>query len=73
LGVRFDRLLCSTPAQRYALTSAGAELRLANGVTLLAKFDGEFDVRGHRHDSIRLVTSRVTEPSPLTGEAAPRT
>jgi uncharacterized protein with beta-barrel porin domain len=25
-----------------ALTSVGAELRLANGVTLLAKFDGEF-------------------------------
>ena len=30
------------PAQNSALTSAGAELRLANGVTLLAKFDGEF-------------------------------
>src|SRR6266516_2147839 len=29
-------------AQNSALTSAGAELRLANGVTLLAKFDGEF-------------------------------
>jgi hypothetical protein len=28
--------------QRCALTSAGAELCLANGVTLLAKFDGEF-------------------------------
>jgi hypothetical protein len=32
----------ATPAQNSALTSAGAELRLANGVTLLAKFDGEF-------------------------------
>jgi autotransporter-associated beta strand protein len=29
-------------AQNSALTSAGAELRLANGITLLAKFDGEF-------------------------------
>jgi hypothetical protein len=25
-----------------ALASAGGELRLANGLTLLAKFDGEF-------------------------------
>ena len=32
----------ATLAQNSALTSAGAELRLANGVTLLAKFDGEF-------------------------------
>jgi len=32
----------ATPAKNSALTSAGTELRLANGVTLLAKFDGEF-------------------------------
>jgi outer membrane autotransporter protein len=32
----------ATPAKNSALTSAGAELRLANGVTVLAKFDGEF-------------------------------
>ena len=32
----------ATPAKNSALTSAGGELRLANGVTLLAKFDGEF-------------------------------
>jgi uncharacterized protein with beta-barrel porin domain len=32
----------ATPAKDSALASAGAELRLANGVTLLAKFDGEF-------------------------------
>jgi len=32
----------ATPAKNSALTSAGAELRLANGVTLLAKFNGEF-------------------------------
>jgi uncharacterized protein with beta-barrel porin domain len=30
------------PAKDAALASAGAELKLANGVTLLAKFDGEF-------------------------------
>jgi uncharacterized protein with beta-barrel porin domain len=32
----------ATPATDSALVSAGAELRLVNGVTLLAKFDGEF-------------------------------
>jgi uncharacterized protein with beta-barrel porin domain len=32
----------ATPAKNSALTSAGFEYRLANGVTLLAKFDGEF-------------------------------
>jgi outer membrane autotransporter protein len=32
----------ATPAQDLALVSAGTELRLANGVTLGAKFDGEF-------------------------------
>jgi autotransporter-associated beta strand protein len=32
----------ATPAKNSALTSAGAELRLANGVTLLGKFDGDF-------------------------------
>jgi uncharacterized protein with beta-barrel porin domain len=32
----------ATPAKDSALASAGAELRLANGVTLLGKFDGEF-------------------------------
>jgi uncharacterized protein with beta-barrel porin domain len=32
----------ATPAQNAALAAAGGELRLANGVTLLAKFDGEF-------------------------------
>ena len=32
----------ATPAKDAALASAGAELRLANGVTLSAKFDGEF-------------------------------
>ncbi len=32
----------ATPAKNSALVSAGAEYRLANGITLLAKFDGEF-------------------------------
>jgi len=32
----------ATPAKNSALASAGAEYRLANGITLLAKFDGEF-------------------------------
>ena len=32
----------ATPAKNSALVSEGAELRLANGITLLAKFDGEF-------------------------------
>ena len=33
------------PAKNAALASAGAEYRLANGVSLLAKFDGEFASR----------------------------
>ena len=32
----------AVPAKDSALASVGAELRLANGVTLLAKFDGDF-------------------------------
>jgi outer membrane autotransporter protein len=32
----------ATPAKNSALTSAGAELRIANGLSFLAKFDGEF-------------------------------
>jgi autotransporter-associated beta strand protein len=32
----------ATPAKNSALTSAGAELRIANGFSFLAKFDGEF-------------------------------
>jgi uncharacterized protein with beta-barrel porin domain len=35
----------ATPAKDSALVSAGADLRLANGVTLLGKFDGEFAAR----------------------------
>jgi hypothetical protein len=33
------------PVKDSALASAGAEFRLANGVTLLSKFDGEFASR----------------------------
>jgi uncharacterized protein with beta-barrel porin domain len=41
------KLICAavngaTSAKNSALTPAGAELRRANGVTLLAKFEGEF-------------------------------
>jgi len=32
----------ATPAKNSALTSAGAEYRLANDIALLAKSDGEF-------------------------------
>jgi len=35
----------ATPVADAALVSAGAELRLANGIAALAKFDGEFS--GH--------------------------
>jgi outer membrane autotransporter protein len=35
----------ATPAKNSALASAGAELRFANGVTLVGKFDGEFASR----------------------------
>ena len=35
----------ATPAKNSALASAGAEYRLANGVSLLGKFDGEFASR----------------------------
>jgi YVTN family beta-propeller protein/autotransporter-associated beta strand protein len=37
------------PVKDSALASAGAELRLANGVTLLAKFDGEFASRSNTY------------------------
>jgi uncharacterized protein with beta-barrel porin domain len=32
----------ATPAKNSALASTGAELKLANGVALIGKFDGEF-------------------------------
>jgi T5SS/PEP-CTERM-associated repeat protein/autotransporter-associated beta strand protein len=37
------------PVKDSALVSAGAELRLANGVTLLGKFDGEFAGRSNTY------------------------
>src|SRR5262249_24419288 len=40
-GARF-RVNGATPEQTSAPTSAGAEYRLASGVTLIGKFDGEF-------------------------------
>ena len=35
----------AAPAKNSALVSAGAELRLANGLALFGKFDGEFAAR----------------------------
>ena len=50
----------ATPAKNSALASAGTELRLANGVTLIGKFDGEFasrstDLCRHRYRAIFVV------------------
>jgi len=39
----------ATPAKNSALTSAGAELRLINGISLLGKFDGEFATHSHTY------------------------
>jgi outer membrane autotransporter protein len=39
----------ATPARDLALVTAGAEWRLANGVSLLAKFDGEFANRSQTY------------------------
>jgi len=48
----------ATPAKNSALTSAGAELRLVNGVSLLGKFDGEF--AGHSQTYAGTGTVRYT-------------
>jgi outer membrane autotransporter protein len=45
----------ATPAKNSALVSAGSELRLANGVSLNGKFDGEFA----RHSSTYAGTGRL--------------
>src|SRR6266511_3940974 len=45
----------ATPAKNSALTSAGAELRLANGVTLTGKFDGEFASHSSTYAGIGMV------------------
>ena len=39
----------ATPAKDSALVSTGAELRLANGVTLSGKFDGGFANRAQTY------------------------
>jgi uncharacterized protein with beta-barrel porin domain len=39
----------ATPVKNSALASAGAELRLINGVSLLGKFDGEFANRAQTY------------------------
>src|SRR5215472_17880191 len=51
------------PVKDSALASAGAELRLANSVTLLSKFDAEFASRsntyGHGHRTVYVVGGGV--------------
>jgi uncharacterized protein with beta-barrel porin domain len=49
----------ATPAKNSPLTSAGAKLRLANGVVLLDKFDGEFG----SHSSTRRAIYGNSRPS----------
>jgi hypothetical protein len=34
--------MCATPAKNSALGSGGPELRVTSGLTIAAKFDGEF-------------------------------
>ena len=48
----------ATPAKNSTLTSAGAELRLANGVTLLGKFDGEFAAHSRTYAGTGTVLNR---------------
>src|SRR5262249_11752059 len=48
----------ATPAKNSALASAGAELRYANGVSFIAKFDGEF--AGHSNTYAGTGTIRYT-------------
>jgi uncharacterized protein with beta-barrel porin domain len=45
----------ATPAKNSALASAGAELRFANGVTILAKFDGEFATHSNTYAGTGIV------------------
>ena len=55
----------ATPAKDSALASGGTELRLANSVSLIGKFDGEFaspflHLCRHRDGALRVVSSSVT-------------
>ena len=45
----------AAPAKNSALASAGTELRLANGVSLIGKFDGEFASRSSTYAGIGTV------------------
>jgi hypothetical protein len=49
----------ATPAKNSALASAGAELRFANGVALIGKFDGEV-ARHHSQTYAGTGTLRVS-------------
>jgi hypothetical protein len=60
----------ATPAKNSALVSAGSELRLANGVTLLGKFRRRIrprllDLCRHRHAACQLVIPQTTLPNQL--------
>jgi outer membrane autotransporter protein len=48
----------ATPAKNSALASAGAELRLANGLTLLGKFDGELAARAATYAGTGMIRYR---------------
>src|SRR5262249_14500256 len=52
----------ATPAKNSALASAGAEHRLANGITLLSQFAGEFAT--HSSTYAGTATARYTWCSP---------
>jgi uncharacterized protein with beta-barrel porin domain len=45
----------ATPARNSALTSAGAELRIASGLAFLAKFDGEFSSHSSTYSGTGMV------------------
>jgi hypothetical protein len=52
------------PVKDSTLASAGGELRLANGLTLLAKFDGEFPSRSNTYAGTGPESPRGAAPSP---------
>jgi uncharacterized protein with beta-barrel porin domain len=55
------------PVKDSALASAGAELRLANGVALLAKFDGEFASHSSTYASIQNDSGLAQGPAGASG------
>jgi uncharacterized protein with beta-barrel porin domain len=49
IGLPVASFAGATPAHDLALVTGGAEWRLASGVSLLAKFDGEFANRSQTY------------------------